>query len=84
MRKLVLNLDMLEVESFQTEKSAEDDRGTVHGHVPTQFCPSARCSGEDEVTCHQSCGEGTCGDCSSDCWLTGPDLTRYYIDGACA
>lgn len=64
-KKLTLDLDELEVESFEPSPSRQDQRGTVRAH-----------SG-DEVTCyqltdHQSC-HGTCdyscyGSCGYSCY----------------
>lgn len=78
MRKLRLDIDDLAVESFETREGAEE-RGTVHGHWPTQYCVSNRCSGADPITCPESldtlcydtCG-GSCPGCSGECtWTQG-------------
>lgn len=80
MRKLKLHPDDLEVDSFETHEAGEQ-RGTVHGHYPTQypscFTSVCGCSGADglscedtcDATCHVSC-DGSC-DCTGDCYLTG-------------
>jgi len=70
MKKLRLRLEHLEVESFSSTPAPEE-RGTVHGHYPTQdTCEGPECftgwpytcrNTEGEVTCN---GEAECGDSS--------------------
>lgn len=46
MRKISLDVDALQVETFETEDESEE-RGTVHGYYPTQFsCPRTQCGQE--------------------------------------
>lgn len=58
MKKLTLDIDALEVESFAV-KVDEEQRGTVEMHYPT-------------ATCDQSCG-GTCASCVATCYNTCPN-----------
>ena len=75
MRKLKLDLDTLQVETFDAHPSQEDAEGTVHGQqVSQQFC-SFNCS--NQATCNNmscnSCQDTTrvggcfCTECAS-CW----------------
>lgn len=69
MRKLTLDLDLLDVQSFDPTPEAEAQRGTVHGHDSverpcTMMCPShyneaTTCQVTDLATCVISCG--SCG-----------------------
>ena len=43
-KKLRLDVDGLAVESFDTEREAEEERGTVRAHLPACTCdPSCDC-----------------------------------------
>ena len=60
MRKLKLDLDALEVESFDATVTGDDERGTVNAHAEyTWSCPSTHPTWYehtcDEATCHYSC-----------------------------
>jgi hypothetical protein len=78
MRKLRLDLDHLEVESFEATPRDGEERGTVQGHAEpyTPTCPSSSPTwGDnytcDEATCHYSCYEQTCrllDSCDGHCW----------------
>lgn len=92
MRKLKLELDSLQVETFLTDEAAEG-AGTVHGHV------SLACTGANGATCNDratcngayTCdGEYTCNFRSCDgvcgtyfCSDSSPQISNLYVDGAC-
>ncbi|HEX8904154.1 MAG TPA: hypothetical protein VF771_04890 [Longimicrobiaceae bacterium] len=92
MRKLKLELDDLQVESFQTDESLPG-LGTVHAHV------SAVCTGANGNTCNglNTCdGAATCDgaytcnflSCDSDCDTnrcgdSSPQISQQYVDGGC-
>lgn len=66
MKKLRLNLDELEVESFETE-AEHAERGTVHGHAQySAYCPPGESlQASNCPTCQQTCvatcyGQNTC------------------------
>jgi len=59
MRKLKLSLDDLELEAFDPDTKAADQRGTVHGHVTQAY--EFTCNGYD--TCYPN---DTCDGCNSD------------------
>lgn len=68
MKKIKLELDALNVESFPTESDAQTSRGTVHAHrTDGLLCISvAPCVNSDMGTCGGSCyetcaGNATCG-----------------------
>lgn len=83
MRKLVLNLDSLAVQSFDTTPAGEGARGTVQGrgmgvHEPASHpdCPSPLCVDTPLASCDGSCGRqtycyescnGTCESCGYTC-----------------
>ncbi len=61
MKKLKLDLDQLEVQSFETTKQQDQGRGTVYGHgVLTCGCT------QGEETCAASCQscQATCIECA--------------------
>ena len=67
MRKLKLELDALEVQSFETA-SAPKESGTVHGRVATHTCdlqcaktPDGTCNGAMTCSLWESCCESNCG-----------------------
>ncbi|HSU17150.1 pinensin family lanthipeptide [Longimicrobium sp.] len=70
MRKMKLDVDDLRVTSFETHVE-EKERGTVRGHVATEWntCEGGTCNGQQ--TCWDSC-DGVCGTyyCVTDgsCW----------------
>jgi hypothetical protein len=62
MRKLTLNLETVDVQSFHTTQAGEEGRGTVEAHMkPTGFtlcvcpqsyqCPTPACPSVDPNTC---------------------------------
>ena len=67
MHKLTLDVESLEVQSFETE-APSDDRGTVRGHAPTLVevdcesiraaCPTAMCLTPGNTLC--TCIDGNC------------------------
>jgi hypothetical protein len=73
--KLVLNLDALEVESFDTVRGITANRGTVRGHA-TEYtaCDCLSAGGTCNPTfCEDSC-LGTCPTCGVSCEGTcGPE-----------
>ena len=58
MRKIKLDLDALQVESFETGAGQRTTRGTVHGAVDTQACPTSQEPGGPCATI-LNCGEVT-------------------------
>ncbi len=59
MKKIVLNVETLAVESFVAEAEPGDKHGTVHGHA-TRLCGTNYCTlGYD--TCQQASCLETCG-----------------------
>jgi hypothetical protein len=93
MRMLKLDIDKLEVDSFETNGAGEE-RGTVHGHYPTQYATCVTsvcgCSGADglscevtcDATCYASC-DGTCERCTGNCYLTGTTTETPQYSDAC-
>lgn len=80
MRKIKLDIDALEVDSFET-RPAEGSRGTIRGHA-TQY-------GSCQGSCVQSCGGPTCEPpcqveptmyltCVESCGWTGGDVVCLY------
>ena len=59
--KLVLNLDALRVDSFDTLPASVRGRGTVNGHAATQQTCHASC--DPCATCDTSCAGGPLCDC---------------------
>jgi len=65
MRKLKLEVDALEVESFAPAAGAREERGTVHAREPTYFCESW------EMDCTANVNWYTCGvSCVNMCYHT--------------
>lgn len=68
MRKLTLNLESLDVQSFDPTPAPEAPRGTVKGHVswdgctyrqpdcPSMYDEAGTCHVSDLGTCYVSCG----------------------------
>lgn len=74
MKKLSLNLDVLEVQSFTTSDDAPA-RGTVHGEECTCHtnctCPGCpTCYETCPATCWNTCDDPSCGTCDYSCWET--------------
>lgn len=59
MKKIVLNVEALKVETFVAEAEPGGKRGTVHGHA-TRFCDTYYCTLGYETCQEESCLE-TCG-----------------------
>ncbi|HEY0019669.1 MAG TPA: hypothetical protein VGC13_25420 [Longimicrobium sp.] len=66
MKKLTLNVEKIEVESFNTDSAATDPRGTVLAHA------TFRCSQNPDNTCFEdtcqdvyTCGFLSCGACGT-------------------
>lgn len=62
MKKLVLNVNDLRVESFQLN-AAEAERGTVNGHASDGVCTGLQCTGilkSCAFTCDASCETHIC------------------------
>lgn len=82
MKKIRLELDRLEVESFEAEPDRGRGRGTVRGNMPwTELVTRCQCT--DWETCVESCG-GSCELtlCSPTCQL----VTCYdpsCVEGEC-
>lgn len=79
MKKLRLNLDELEIESFATTAEADAlEEGTVHGYHCTCNCctdndPTCYNTCAGNATCHRTCvGNNTCGQtaCYGTCYNT--------------
>jgi len=76
MRKIRLDMDALQVDSFPIPSGRGDDRGTVHGrgslYVCTNFetCAGATCLGD--ATCASACSEtyggAICKSCGPCCY----------------
>jgi hypothetical protein len=82
MKKIKLELESLEVESFATDEGEEAVRGTVHGHLPRSqdiFCVSRAPSIESDLG---SCG----GSCAPTCveYYTCVNWSCYYTECAAA
>ncbi len=79
MKKLVLNLDALEVESFDATPQPATEPGTVRGQqlgsTYDQFLCECSYGGPDNGSCDVSCG-GTCYGGNETCG--GPCLTVPY------
>ncbi|HET7229864.1 MAG TPA: pinensin family lanthipeptide [Longimicrobium sp.] len=93
MRKLKLQLDSLEVESFSTDE-VKEEIGTVHAHVSlactnapngTTCNGNATCDGaytcDGEYTCNYKSCDGVCG--TYYCSDSSPVISAKYVDGAC-
>jgi hypothetical protein len=62
MRKIRLDLEALEVDSFAISADGDDDRGTVHARASLRLCTGAdTCAGEPtclgDATCASACSE---------------------------
>ncbi|HEU4881899.1 MAG TPA: hypothetical protein VFT45_06635 [Longimicrobium sp.] len=57
MKKIKLEIEALQVESFPTVSAADELRGTVHGNQESIFAPEATCG--DSCLDPNSC-RGTC------------------------
>jgi hypothetical protein len=84
MKKLKLNIESIEVESFEPDSASLEPRGTVHGHA-TPICsqnPDHTCV---EETCQAvyTCQFLSCGDCGSYKCASDPYSDVYY-NGGCA
>ena len=81
MSKITLNLDALQVESFDTAPEAAPGRGTVKGNM----LPYPQ---TDNISCYATdCGGGTCescyGSCNDTCWATCPATCVQSCYGTC-
>jgi hypothetical protein len=95
MRKLKLQLDDLQVDTFQTTP-AEKPKGTVFGEQCTCYtnctcpgCPTcyASCNGTCGGTCDGTCGAscaGTCDTCGDACGTWDASCGGYSCDYTCA
>ena len=61
--KLVLNLDALQVDSFDTTPAGDRARGTVNGHAAAATQQTCRASCDPCATCDTSCAGGPLCDC---------------------
>lgn len=60
MKKIVLNVEALEVESFAPETASKDTRGTVQGYATVLRCDTYYCSIGYNTCAQASCAD-TCG-----------------------
>ncbi len=60
MKKLILNVEMLQVESFTPQAELNGQRGTVQGRATLRCNPTFYCSLGYE-TCEMASCPGTCG-----------------------
>lgn len=77
MKKLVLNIDNLSVESFETASGARE-RGTVQGNVTTGNQIICECSydvGSCDYTCPDTCANSCDGGCGGGTGLCTSDET---------
>lgn len=66
MRKIKLEMDGLQVDSFETAAAALSERGTVHGHYSQMgTCDGRVATCQDGGTCDVGCGTNTC---TGDAW----------------
>lgn len=87
MKKLTLNPDTLEVQSFTTAHEAPG-RGTVHGEectCPTNCtCPGCPTCGETcPDTCQNTCDDNTCATCEFSCGYESCDNTCHTMFCPC-
>jgi hypothetical protein len=61
MKKIVLNVDALQVTSFAPETEAQGTRGTVQGHATLRLCNTAYYCTLGYDTCAQASCVDTCG-----------------------
>ena len=77
MRKLTLDLDTLNVQSFDTDPCAEASRGTVRAHVsydctyhqpmcPSMYNEAGTCQVSDLGTCNVTCGNSCPATCRNE------------------
>jgi hypothetical protein len=83
MKKLRFNIEEIVVESFATDSSAAEPRGTVQAHA------TYRCSDNAENTCVNdtcqdvyTCGFLSCGDCGTYKCASDP-ISDVYYNGGC-
>ncbi|HEU0013397.1 MAG TPA: hypothetical protein VFQ45_06920 [Longimicrobium sp.] len=76
MKKLSLDLDALQVETFDPDAPAHSRRGTVEGYCCNCCCCCCCC------TCCQTCGDTctNCPSCNYSCepWTVCNDTCQYY------
>jgi hypothetical protein len=73
MKKLTLNVDALEVQSFATVEM-EAERGTVQGQ---QQCTCYTCTCPGCATCYGTCPNTCAVTCPNTCWETCDDASCY-------
>jgi hypothetical protein len=61
MKKLELNIDALEVQTFETQEDPEDPRGTVHGAAN-----AVEFRGTRPTRCYSECNACTYTNCQTD------------------
>lgn len=83
MRKLTLNPDMLQVQSFATSAPLKE-RGTVHGEQGPCTCPNCTCPGCPTCieTCPDTCAN-TCDTCGFSCGAETCGPTCYTMACIC-
>ncbi|HEU0299240.1 MAG TPA: hypothetical protein VFR37_07300 [Longimicrobium sp.] len=91
MKKLTLNLNALEVQSFATAPDAQG-RGTVHAEectCPTNICATCTCPGCQTCnetcpnTCWNTCDDPSCVTCGFSCGYESCDHTCHTMFCAC-
>jgi len=60
MNKLKLNLDRLQVETFEPASASEAERGTVHGHWSQRGTCDGRAATCQVASCTAYCGTAAC------------------------
>ena len=80
MKKLKLEIESLEVESFEPA-AADGDRGTVRGHLSAYYelCHEGD-TWQQSCTCEATCNAATCYNCSAAC----PSAACPPPSGACS
>jgi len=72
MKKLKLNLETIQVESFSAE-TLKGSRGTIAGHLPTF---DLLCDADSALSYHVPCGESIMGSCESCGRNTCPEMAE--------
>ncbi|HST61158.1 MAG TPA: pinensin family lanthipeptide [Longimicrobium sp.] len=82
MRKLTLNLDDLQVDSFATDLERASRDGTVRGYFTNPCVITVRTDG---ATCPYTCDDGTCvGSCQgTSCYLPACNTCESCPGGPC-
>lgn len=65
MKKLILDLDTLHVDTFEASPAVRAEGGTVEAY---EFTEGASCWGTCGYSCGGTCGQGTCYGETCVCW----------------